>query len=65
MAVGVRPAGTRWLEVWVRGGYTPWNDGTSLVSVSRKGGLLSATTASCCRISPATGREIRAGLPLG
>jgi hypothetical protein len=38
--VAAAPRGTRWIDVWVMGGDSPWNDGSIRISVSRNGYLL-------------------------
>ena len=62
--VAAAPSTTKWLEVWVRGGHSPWNDGTALFWISRKGSLLKRDDGAVLKISPDVARRIRARLPL-
>ena len=61
--VGATPARTRWVDVRVMGGTSPWNDGTVSLSVSRSGYLLRA--GRTYRISPVLARRVLARRPLG
>ncbi len=57
------PAGTRWVDLRVMGGVSPWNDGSMSLSVARAGYLL--RDGHVFRISPALARRVLARLPLG
>ena len=61
--VAAVPPGTRWVDVRVMGGSSPWNDGSVSLSVSRSGYLL--RVGSVYRISPALARRVLARRPLG
>jgi len=61
--VPAAPAGTRWVDVRVMGGTSPWNDGSVSLAVSRSGYLLRA--GSVYRISSALARRVLARRPLG
>jgi hypothetical protein len=61
--VDTAPARTRWVDVRVMGGNSPWNDGSVSLSVARSGYLLRG--GHVFRISPALARRVLARLPLG
>ncbi len=60
---GGAPATAAWLAVWLRGGHSPWNDGTASLEISRTGNLL-RREGQVLQIPAALARRIRAGLPL-
>jgi hypothetical protein len=60
--VPAAPAGTRWVDVRVMGGASPWNDGSVSLSVARSGYLMRA--GRVFRISPALAKRVLARRPL-
>jgi hypothetical protein len=61
--VAAAPAPTRWVDVLVMGGISPWNDGSISLSISRSGYL--KRDGHVYRITPALARRVLARLPLG
>jgi hypothetical protein len=61
--VAAAPSGTRWVDVRVMGGASPWNDGSVSLSIARSGYLLRANRVY--RISPALARRVFDKRPLG
>ncbi len=60
--VAAAPAKTRWTDVRVMGGTSPWNDGTVSLSISPTGYLLRA--GDVFRISPQLAKRVLARLPI-
>jgi hypothetical protein len=60
--VAAAPAKTKWTDVRVLGGTSPWNDGTVSLSISRTGYLRRA--GDVFRISPQLAKRVLARLPI-
>jgi hypothetical protein len=56
---------TRWLEVWLFGGRSPWNDRNTLFWISRKGSFLKRDDGVVLRIPASIADRIRKRQPLG
>jgi hypothetical protein len=58
------PAPPKWLDIWLLGGTSPWNDGSALLAISRTGNYL-LRDGAVLTIPKQVADRIRRRLPLG